>query len=451
MSISDLKSLAILLFGFSRSVDRRTYATVGFVLMVLKLGVDLTILFLATGRLWSPFEFLSILALTDQVPGWTALVLMLWALPFAWIGLSMSVRRAMDASLSPWVGLLFCIPVMNFFVMLGLCLQPTREIRPKPWVAPEARQRRLEQRQSGIEAVGLGLLLGLVMVLIGVVGLRSLGLVLFAGTPLGMGVLAGYTFNRNTRRSGTATAGVATATVVTMGALLLLFAMEGVLCLMMAFPLAIPLAIFGALIGREVVGNLLAQQSPLVMLLVALPLLAWAEPRVLEPRLRQVTTVVQIAAPPEVVWEKVISFEPLEPPKELWFRLGIAYPQQARIFGQGVGAVRHCEFSTGAFVEPITVWNPPRHLAFDVEKQPEPLRELSPYPVVYADHLEGSLSSRRGEFRLSPAADGGTRLEGTTWYELSMFPEIYWQLWTDSLIHTVHGRVLRHIKHEAEG
>ena len=48
------------------------------------------------------------------------------------------------------------------------------------------------------------------------------------------------------------------------------------------------------------------------------------------------------------------------------FKTGLAYPLRARLVGAGVGAVRHCEFTTGAFVEPITVWDAPHRLAFDV-------------------------------------------------------------------------------------
>ena len=144
------------------------------------------------------------------------------------------------------------------------------------------------------------------------------------------------------------------------------------------------------------------------------------------------------------------SFEPLAPPNELFFRLGIAYPQRARIEGHDVGAIRYCEFSTGAFVEPITVWDEPKRLAFDVVAQPEPLRELSPYPFVYSDHLEGSFTSERGEFVLHRTPKGGTILEGSTWYQLSLFPEPYWTLWSDYLIGAIHMRVLRHVKTTVE-
>jgi hypothetical protein len=119
--------------------------------------------------------------------------------------------------------------------------------------------------------------------------------------------------------------------------------------------------------------------------------------------------------------------------------------------GQGPGAVRRCEFSTGAFVEPITAWDAPRRLAFDVASQPPAMAELSPYRGVLAPHLDGYLRVRRGEFRLIPIELGRTRLEGRTFYELRVFPAGYWTLWSDGVIHAIHARVLRHIRTMAEG
>jgi len=49
-----------------------------------------------------------------------------------------------------------------------------------------------------------------------------------------------------------------------------------------------------------------------------------------------------------------------------------------------------------------------------------------------------------------PLATGGTRLEGSTWYEVTMAPEAYWQVISDALIHRIHARVLDHIKNEVE-
>jgi len=163
-------------------------------------------------------------------------------------------------------------------------------------------------------------------------------------------------------------------------------------------------------------------------------------------------SAVDVQAPPEVVWGHVTGVTPLalEAPPRWFFDLGIAYPTRAWLDGQGVGAVRHCEFSTGAFIEPITTWDPPHHLAFDVADQPPTMHEWSPYDTVYAPHLDGALLSRRGEFRLAPLPGGGTRLTGTTWYTFQMGPQVYWRLWSDALIGAIHQRVLRHVRGLAE-
>jgi hypothetical protein len=150
------------------------------------------------------------------------------------------------------------------------------------------------------------------------------------------------------------------------------------------------------------------------------------------------------------VWKHVVEFSEITEPPEWYFRMGIASPSRARIDGAGVGAIRHCEFTTGAFVEPITVWQPPHRLAFDVTQQPEPMFELSPYRHIHPPHLAGSFQSERGEFRIIGLPDNRTRLEGRTWYKLKIYPLAYWTIWTDAILHRIHGRVLRHIRQTAE-
>ena len=184
--------------------------------------------------------------------------------------------------------------------------------------------------------------------------------------------------------------------------------------------------------------------------MIALPLSTLALPQVSAPVLREVRSSVEIAAPAEVVWKNVIAFPAIPEPDDLLFKTGIAYPQSARIEGEGVGAVRYCVFSTGAFVEPITAWEPGRRLGFDVRRSPAPMQEWSIYSRVTPPHLDGYLASRRGEFRLVALPGGRTRLEGSTWYELRIEPQGYWALFSDYLIHRIHQRVLAHIQHQAE-
>ena len=115
-----------------------------------------------------------------------------------------------------------------------------------------------------------------------------------------------------------------------------------------------------------------------------------------------------------------------------------------------MGAVRHCVFSTGAFVEPITIWDEPRHLRFDVTAMPEPMQEWTFYSDVHPPHLEGYFQTTQGEFLLERLPEGRTRLHGTTWYHNDLWPANYWKVWSDHLIHRIHLRVLRHVKQLAE-
>ena len=157
-----------------------------------------------------------------------------------------------------------------------------------------------------------------------------------------------------------------------------------------------------------------------------------------------------IEAAPDVVWNRVLAFEELPPPDELIFLAGVSYPTGAVIDGVGVGAVRRCQFATGEFVEPITVWDAPRELSFRVQAQPDPMIEMTPYAGPRPPHLDGYFATTRGQFRLEPVGPNRTRLRGRTWYQVDVFPRPYWAAWADHFIHTIHLRVMRQIARLAE-
>jgi hypothetical protein len=164
---------------------------------------------------------------------------------------------------------------------------------------------------------------------------------------------------------------------------------------------------------------------------------------------RVITTVIEVDASASKIWNIVVAFPPIPEPTEWLFRAGIAYPTHADIAGSGVGAVRDCHFSTGSFVEPITVWQPPYRLEFDVSAQPDPMTELTVWKIR-PPHLDGYFRSSHGRFLIVPMGEERCRLEGTTWYSQRIFPEAYWTLWSDAIIHRIHARVLSHIKARAE-
>ncbi len=442
-----------LLFGLSSPVSRTAYATTGIVLMIVKYLVDTSVICVVTGRMLTPLDYLNpIYSLRESegthAPDWLLLTLLLWTVPFFWIGVSMSVRRAVDAGLSPWTGMLFFVPILNYLMMVEFCFLPSvpQENTPKDFIEIS----REESFKSAVLAIFSSVLLTFLMIWVSVYLLKNYGTALFFGTPLLLGAVNAYIFNFKYPRSFKHTIGITSLGVLFAGTALLLFALEGLICLIMAAPIAFLLSIGGASIGFLIANSPRAKPMHAAFTILLLPLLAIAEKAAIPEPLYEVITKIEINAPPEKVWPNVIGFSELPPATEWLFNAGISYPQRARIEGEGVGAMRYCEFSTGAFVEPITAWEKPNRLAFDVSAQPLAMQEWSPYKYLHPPHLDGTIRSKRGEFRLIPLAHNRTLLEGHTWYEFDMRPVSYWTMWSDLILHGIHRRVLTHIKNLSE-
>jgi hypothetical protein len=183
-------------------------------------------------------------------------------------------------------------------------------------------------------------------------------------------------------------------------------------------------------------------------LLLALPLLFGAEHFAPPPVPRyQVRTSIEIAAPPEVVWKRVVAFPPMPPATGWPFRLGFAYPIEARLTGEGLTADRQCRFSTRAFKEPILVWEPGKHFVFSVAEEPLLMKEMTPYRNVHVRHLEDhDFRPERVDFVITRLPNGNSRLDGTTIYSNKMWPGACWRIWTDAIIHNIHHLMFEHIK-----
>jgi len=440
------------LFTLQGRVTRSTYLMTGLLLSLLKYAADAGSFMLLAGERWELLDYLNPARRwgpwdPDDYPTALYVFVILWALPFMWIGVAMSARRARDAGLSLWWGLGFLIPFLNYIFIAALACLPSREVEREPSPG-ETYTFRTTLSGVGITAV---VLIGMIALL--TQGFEYYGWALFFTTPFVLGAVTGVMLNRPKLYSVLATLGVVTVTLCVGYLALLFFAIEGIVCILMTVPIALPAAILGAVFGRALVARSSSETKPdsaLGALILLLPLGAGVEQRVTSPAEREVVTVIEIDAMPERVWENVVSFSELPKPDHWLFETGIAYPLRARIEGEGVGAKRYCEFSTGAFVEPITRWEEPTRLSFDVIEQPIPMEEWSFYAEVHPPHLEQSFRSVRGEFRLIELPGGGTRLEGSTWYVLDMGPAPYWKLWGDAIVHRIHERVLAHIKELSE-
>ena len=446
------------LFTWRGRVQRRPYLMAGTALTLLKFAIDRSVAahFGESWRIWNYFFPPLEVSLSELGLRQPKLYAILWAIaiPFFWIGIALTFRRLRDAGRhAGWI-FLFFVPLANLMLFLWLSFAPSTT-KPTPEDVATDELRRMAKPRQEVLGVVVAVVLGFALAVFGTRVLVLYGWGLFLGIPFLTGFVASWFLNAKVTRSGLATVAVSTLTPFLIGVALLSLGREGLICLLMAVPLAIPFSIAGGLVARAILHrrrHMIAPPSFAACVAILPLILAMSAEHVVnsEPPVLSVTTSITIDAPVSIVWRNVVGFPPLAPPQEWLFRAGVAYPTSGQIVGSGPGAVRHCHFSTGEFVEPITVWDENRLLAFNVSSQAPAMRELSPWKITPA-HLERNyMRSLHGQFRLVALSGNRTLLEGTTWYQNYFWPQAYWREWSDAIVHRIHLRVLRHVKEQAE-
>jgi len=386
------------------------------------------------------------------------LSIMLWlAIPCLWVAVCVTVKRLHDLGLVWSYAILLFVPAVNVLFFLLLCFVPGLDKREEAEKRGEGFLDSIfPSTKWGSAIVGVfgGATVGtaLCWFSVGVVG--SYGSVLFLGLPFFMGFLSAWLYGYSEPRNAGECYAVAMGSVFLAGALIVGIAFEGLICVAMAAPLAIPLALLGAGLAHEALKtrHLRIRPRALCGLFLAIPLLAGTE--FWKPALiptHKVHSLIEIAATPDLVWQRIVAFPRIQEKPHWIFRLGMAYPLEARMSGHGFGADRESIFSTGVSREPILAWDENRHFAFRVAAEPPLMKEWSPYGQIKVRHLEDrDFRPGRVDFYLTELPDGRTQLDCWSSYENRMWPGEYWRLWTDAVVRQIQLRVFRHVKRLAE-
>ena len=277
------------------------------------------------------------------------------------------------------------------------------------------------------------------------------GLAIFAGLPFATGVSSGVILRRAGGSFGQAIAAALTL-IGTIILILCAMAMEGIVCVVMAAPFGAALAFLGVTVGyflaRTKAGDGTLQSAAWLSIVVMVAVEGWNPPAPLE---ATTSSEVVINAPVERVWAELHDIRDLPPTENLLFQFGIAHPMGTVTDGQGVGAARLCQLSTGDMPEIVTVWKPGQELRFKVLSTPPSMRETGFFgKTIDTTHIHSAYASLDGGFKLTALPDGRTRLLGESHYLLNIAPASYWNLWTEEIVHMVQRRVLEHVKTRAE-
>jgi uncharacterized membrane protein YhaH (DUF805 family) len=183
-----IRRLLRLWFTFEEPVSRETYLRHGLALAAVKYVVDAALIYSATRTVWTPLDYVRFTSLLPTFPfreaaGYLAPVLAFWALPFVWIGITMTLRRLLDIGWSAWWALLFFVPFFGYALMAILAVVPGRPHTLEPPGSPP-QHRRLPK---ALMSMALGIVLGLLLLLLGV-QYMNYGVAIFLGAPFCIGL-----------------------------------------------------------------------------------------------------------------------------------------------------------------------------------------------------------------------------------------------------------------------
>ena len=207
--------------GSGATISPGSYFTIGFLLTLLKQGLDRIVATRFFGKPWSPLSY----AVTGEIGGLFSLdrddqifyaTMLAVALPFLVVGVVLTVRRLRDANWPLWLSVLFFAPMpINIVFFVVLCLVPSvtraaQEPMSDLIDGPEGEksQSRDARPRFSFKRAMLAILLPLpvaaAVVYVGVYVLRDYGWSLFVGLPFVLPMLSvviyGYGRAVTTRR-----------------------------------------------------------------------------------------------------------------------------------------------------------------------------------------------------------------------------------------------------------
>ena len=251
------------------------------------------------------------------------------------------------------------------------------------------------------------------------------------------------------RRQGHEAAKIGALSVaVALGSFLIL-GLEGLICIGMTLPLAVPLGALGSwLVYRAEPSRSSTRGGIAILLLMPPASFTWditARPPVFEVR-----SSITIAASPERVWKYVVDLPGVARAARVVLSRGAGVSEAGpdRGIRRGRGAllrvlhrpVRGTDRSVGR----ATAAAIPRYREPGADARVEPIRPGGAQTFAWVHGFQARPVSPHAIVRQP------TLLEGTSWYQHGLWPAEYWRWWSDAIIHRIHMRVLNHIRTLAE-
>ena len=124
------------LFSTRGTIDRVSYAVIGFVAFGIKFNLDRWLIAPRFGYHWTIFDYwwptgapMRLTALGSHDVAFL-LTLVAASLPFLWVGVATTVKRLRAMRMPEWIVVLFFVPAVNVVLFALLCALPEDRDQP---------------------------------------------------------------------------------------------------------------------------------------------------------------------------------------------------------------------------------------------------------------------------------------------------------------------------------
>lgn len=227
--------------------------------------------------------------------------------------------------------------------------------------------------------------------------------------------------------------------VLILSLILYLANVEGIVCMLMAFPLMI-LALFVGLYIRLGIDQKRKRksdknriQSSIMPLLVFLGF-AFGERQLLEnnPSFEEVQTEMILPYTPTTVYDAIKEFDTLDTKKSWLMKLDLPVPQKCILENESVGSKRICYFEGGKIIQEI--------------------KEMERGKIMRMDVIDYQLTGRKwlgfteAVYAFDSLKNGGTRISRISVYSSQLKPRWYWRNLEKMGIEQEHDYVFRQLR-----
>src|SRR5262245_16650858 len=247
-----------------------------------------------------------------QMAGLVYLLLVAWALA------ALAYRRAVDANVGGWIAPFAVLPYIQIPVILLLSVMSSRTDDGREAAATSAAMPvPLREAAAGVLA---GAILTVLSVALGALVLGVYGIGLFLVAPFVIGVITSYLANYR-GDIGRWKSFLLVLIAMTVGSLaVVLVALEGIICIAMAAPLELGLALLGSYVGRDIALRSRRPAGRTLSCVALLPLVLAVE-KVLPAKTNfETIQTIEVHAPPDAVWQSLLSTDSIEGRVALPFR-----------------------------------------------------------------------------------------------------------------------------------